>query len=86
MTYFIPNPILANLRKSLALGVQILMLVARQSTTQVKMVEIETNPNEGYSNRTPKQALKMPQISQFRKKTLLKNLIICGLGYKLNFN
>ena len=57
MAYFISNPILANLRKSLALGVQILMLVACQSTTHVKMVEIETNPNEGYSNRTPKQLM-----------------------------
>ena len=72
MTYFIPNPILANLRKSLALGVQILMLVACQSTTQVKMVEIETNPNEGYSNRTPKQALEMPQISPIQEEDVIE--------------
>ena len=72
MTYFISNPILANLRKSLALGVQILMLVACQSTTQVKMVEIETNPNEGYSNRTPKQALEMPQISPIQEEDVIE--------------
>ena len=72
MTYFMPNPILANLRKSLALGVQILMLVACQSTTQVKMVEIETNPNEGYSNRTPKQALEMPQIGPIQEEDVIE--------------
>ena len=72
MTYFISNPILANLRKSLALGLQILMLMACQSTTQVKMVEIETNPNEGYSNRTPKQALEMPQISPIQEEDVIE--------------
>ena len=72
MTYFISNPILANLRKSLALGLQILMLMACQSTTQVKMVEIETNPNEGYSNRTPKQALEMPQIGPIQKEDVIE--------------
>ena len=38
----------------------------------VKMVEIETNPNEGYSNRTPKQALEMPQISPIQEEDVIE--------------
>ncbi len=72
MTYFIPKTILANLRKSLALGVQILMLVACQSTTQVKMVEIETSSNNDHSNQTANQALEMPPISPIQEEDVIE--------------
>ena len=72
MTYFIPKTILANLRKSLALGVQILMLVACQSTTQVKMVEIETGSDKDHSNQIANQALEMPPISANQEEDVIE--------------
>ena len=36
------------------------------------MVEIETNSNEGYSNRTSKQAVEMPQISSIQEEDVIE--------------
>ena len=67
-----PNYILTNLRRSSVLGVQILMLMACQSNTHVKMVEIETNSNESYSSRTPIQDVKKPHISPSQEEDVIE--------------
>ena len=67
-----PNYILTNLRRSSVLGMQILILMACQSNTHVKMVEIETNSNESYSSRTPIQDVKKPHISPSQEEDVIE--------------
>ena len=67
-----PKTILTILRRSFLLGVQISILVACQSATRVKMVDIEKNPTKIQANQVPTQAPETSPLNPMQEEDFIE--------------